>query len=260
MGRVWMRCGRCLPPRRSPGAGRRGPLAGSGIAAVVAPSSSISMARARQPASAPCRRGPPYLPPPQRRLDAMCAPGYKGRRGEVVRTRTTVLQIHTRQWVGTFGGKGNGDYRGELATAQQVVGTYLDTWDLPHKAGIIRADGIYGDPAVLAQIVRAGFHELGRGKGYALLDHPHMQAVLAQTAPVTITTPESQVTYEASALELGRTFGAQRPCPAAAGNHARLRRLPCPHRGAQRGGRMSHAVSGSEHAGRLQQGSPTSSL
>jgi len=31
----------------------------------------------------------PTLPPPQRRLDAVCAPGYTGRkRGEVVRTRT----------------------------------------------------------------------------------------------------------------------------------------------------------------------------
>ncbi len=32
----------------------------------------------------------PELPPPRRRLDAVCAPGYTGRkRGEVVRTRTT---------------------------------------------------------------------------------------------------------------------------------------------------------------------------
>ncbi len=137
------------------------------------------------------------LPPPQRRLEAICAPGYKGRRrGEVVRTRTTVLQMHTRQWVGTFGGKGNGDYRGELATALQAVEAYLEAWDLPRAAGIIRVDGQYGDPAVLAQIVQAGFHVLGRGKGYALLEHPHVQAVLAQTVPVTITSLESQVTSE----------------------------------------------------------------
>src|SRR5215467_15835715 len=56
------------------------------------------------------------LPPAKRRLDAVCVPGYRGRkRGEVVRTRTTVLQMHTRQWVGTYAGKGNGDYQGELA-------------------------------------------------------------------------------------------------------------------------------------------------
>ena len=41
----------------------------------------------------------PDLPPPQRRLQAVCAPGYTGRkRGEVVRTRTTLLQAHTHQW------------------------------------------------------------------------------------------------------------------------------------------------------------------
>ena len=52
----------------------------------------------------------PELPAPRRRLDAVCAPGYTGgTRGEVVRTRTTALQMHTRQWIGTYAGKGNGD-------------------------------------------------------------------------------------------------------------------------------------------------------
>jgi hypothetical protein len=47
----------------------------------------------------------PDLPAAQRRLDEVCAPGYLGRkRGETVRTRTTVLQAHTHQWVGTFSG------------------------------------------------------------------------------------------------------------------------------------------------------------
>jgi hypothetical protein len=139
----------------------------------------------------------PTLPPAKRRLDAVCAPGYQGRRrGEVVRTRTAVLQMHTRQWLGTFGGRGNGDYRGELARALRVVGTYLEAWDLPHAAGIIRLDGLYGDPAVIAQIVQSGLHVLGRGRSYALLEHPQVQAVLAQTVPVPVTSLESQVTYE----------------------------------------------------------------
>ncbi len=59
-------------------------------------------------------------PPVQRRLSEVCAPGYTGRkRGEVVRTRTTILQAHTHQWVGTFSGAGNGDYRGELRQAKK---------------------------------------------------------------------------------------------------------------------------------------------
>jgi len=40
------------------------------------------------------------LPPAFRRLDEVCAPGYRGRkRGEVVRTRTTVSQAHCYQWL-----------------------------------------------------------------------------------------------------------------------------------------------------------------
>src|SRR5260370_40168631 len=40
---------------------------------------------------------------PQRRLRPLCAPGYTGRkRGEGVRSRTTILQAHTHQFLGTF--------------------------------------------------------------------------------------------------------------------------------------------------------------
>lgn len=56
------------------------------------------------------------LPPAFRRLDDVCAPGYRGRkRGEVVRTRTTVAQAQSYQWLGSFGNKGNGHYRGNCA-------------------------------------------------------------------------------------------------------------------------------------------------
>lgn len=82
------------------------------------------------------------LPRAQRRLDALCGPGYQGhRRGEVVRTRTTVLPMHTRQWLGSFGGRGNGDYRGELQAALTAITTYLTAWELPACGGIVRLDG-----------------------------------------------------------------------------------------------------------------------
>lgn len=55
------------------------------------------------------------LPLALRRLDDVCAPGYRGRRrGEVVRTRTTVSQAHSYSWLGSFGTRGNGRYREEL--------------------------------------------------------------------------------------------------------------------------------------------------
>src|SRR5712691_4562158 len=55
------------------------------------------------------------LPPPFRRLNDVCAPGYTGRkRGEIVRTRTVVSQAHSYHWLGSFGNRGNGRYLEEL--------------------------------------------------------------------------------------------------------------------------------------------------
>jgi len=94
----------------------------------------------------------PTLPLAKRRLDAVCAPGYKGRkRGEVVRTRTTALQMHTRQWVGTYGGRGNGDYQKELASAVRAIITYLKHFALNLEVALVRLDGQYSDAVVIAQ-------------------------------------------------------------------------------------------------------------
>ncbi len=58
------------------------------------------------------------MPTAFRRLDDVCAPGYRGRkRGQVVRTRTVVSQAHSFQWLGSFGNRGNGLYRVELRQA-----------------------------------------------------------------------------------------------------------------------------------------------
>ena len=74
------------------------------------------------------------LPPSCRRLDEVCAPGYRGRkRGEVVRTRTTVSQAHSYQWLGTFGNRGNGRYREELRKGLSAIGQYLTTHRLPQE-------------------------------------------------------------------------------------------------------------------------------
>lgn len=114
----------------------------------------------------------PTLPAARRRLDVVCAPGYTGRkRGEVVRTRTTVLQMHTRQWIGTYSGRGNGDYRGELASALQTIATYLAFFALPTKLALVRLDGQYGDAVVIAQLIDAGVSLVTRGRGY-----PHLRA------------------------------------------------------------------------------------
>src|SRR2546421_3937741 len=170
----------------------------------------------------PCN---PELPPARRRLDAVCAPGYTGRkRGEVVRTRTTALQMHTRQWVGTYAGRGNGDYRDELASALQAITAYLKYFALAPEVALVRLDGQYGDAAVIAQLILAGVYLLTRGRGYQLLQHPQIQRVLAHppTASVTrMNTGEVVELFEGGWLELGeglphaRVIVARHPAPPA---------------------------------------------
>src|SRR5215472_2607266 len=119
---------------------------------------------------------------------AVCAPGYMGRkRGEVVRSRTTALQMHTRQWIATYSGKGNEDYRGELASTLQGVAGYLEQFSLPLETALIRLDGQYGDAAVIAQIMRTSMHLVPRGKAYQLLERPSIQQILAHPPTASMT-------------------------------------------------------------------------
>jgi hypothetical protein len=128
------------------------------------------------------------LPTAKRRLDAVCAPGYRGRkRGEVVRTRTTALQMHTRQWVGTYAGKGNGDYRGELASALRSITAYLKHFAFPKDVALVRLDGAYGDATVIAQLLLAGTSFVTRWRGYQLLESPRIQLVLAHPPTASVT-------------------------------------------------------------------------
>jgi hypothetical protein len=135
----------------------------------------------------------PDLPPAQRRLDEVCAPGYTGRkRGEVLRTRTTILQAHTHQWVGTFSGTsgaGNGDYRGELKQAVKAISAYVQAQSLPLRQAVVRLDGQYGNGTILADLAGLGY--VMRGKDYSLLDLPLVQARLALPPDQQSTHPET---------------------------------------------------------------------
>lgn len=84
----------------------------------------------------------PDRPAPQRRLREVCAPGYTGRkRGEVVRTRTTVLQAHTHQWLASFANPGNGQDREELRRAVAAIQSYLQAHGFSEQRALIRLDG-----------------------------------------------------------------------------------------------------------------------
>lgn len=130
------------------------------------------------------------LPPAQRRLDEVCAPGYTGRkRGEVVRTRTVVSQAHTSQWLGSFGNRGNGEYRKELKHALGVIRCYLAAHGLPQARVLLRLDGLYGTGASIADL--AGLCFVMRGKDYTVLDHPVVQARLHLPPDTYFSRPES---------------------------------------------------------------------
>ncbi|MGH9555769.1 MAG: hypothetical protein ACRD2Y_08090 [Terriglobales bacterium] len=139
----------------------------------------------------------PDLPAAQRRMDMVCAPGYLGRkRGEVVRTRTTVLQAHTQEWLGTFSNSGNGEYALELEAACYVITAYLAARTMQPSQALIRLDGLYGTIGLLARIQPFKLGFLTRGRDYQLLDHPAVQARLLQPCDLTVTHLESQVQRE----------------------------------------------------------------
>lgn len=134
----------------------------------------------------------PGLPAPHRRLEQVCAPGYTGRkRGEVVRTRTTVLQPFTHQWMGTYSGAGNGKYREELQRALEAVTWYALAFSLPLSQVVIRLDGLYGNAAPLSTVLNTGLGVITRSKDYTLLNRAEVKARLARPPDGESTHPES---------------------------------------------------------------------
>jgi hypothetical protein len=137
------------------------------------------------------------VPAPQRRMQPVCAPGYTGRkRGEVVRTRTTILQAHTQEWLGTFSGAGNGDYQAELDAACRVTVAYLASKGMSPSQAVMRLDGLYGTTAFLVRLHQYKLGFLTRGRMYQLLDHATVQARLQQPSDGVVTHPETQVRRE----------------------------------------------------------------
>lgn len=145
------------------------------------------------------------LPAAFRRLDDVCAPGYRGRkRGEVVRTRTTVSQAHSYQWLGSFGNRGNGRYREDLRQGLSAIRRYLTASQLDPSRTLLRLDGQYGNGAVLSDV--AGFAFVTRGKDYGVLDHPSIQARLHLPPDQFQQRPESQLVrslYDCPNVPLG---------------------------------------------------------
>jgi hypothetical protein len=157
----------------------------------------------------------PELPPAQRRFDQVCAPGHLGRkRGEVVRTRTTILQAHTHQFLGTFGNPGNGQYRTELKLARRVMTTYAQALSFPLSHIVIRLDGLYGNAAPLLDLLEKdpegaeGLAVVVRGKDYHLIEQPAIQQRLKLPPDQMTLHPESgarRALYDCGQIHLTST-------------------------------------------------------
>jgi len=104
--------------------------------------------------------------------------------------------MHTRQWIGTYAGRGNGDYRSELASALRSITTYLKLFALTPEVALVRLDGQYGDTVAMAQLLKAGVYFVTRARGYHVLEHPQIQGVLAHPPTARVTRVNSDEVVE----------------------------------------------------------------
>ncbi len=128
----------------------------------------------------------------KRRSRRACAPGYRGRkRGQAVRTRTTIAQAHTREWLGNFAVAGNGDAKGELNRACGVIERYCAGIELPLQQAILRLDGLYGRAYYLRILQKKQIPYITRCCDYQLLKDPGVKAQLAQAPQQQYEHPDS---------------------------------------------------------------------
>jgi len=92
-------------------------------------------------------------------------------------------EMHTHQWVGTSAGKGNGDSRGELASALQAITTYLKHFAFSPEMALIRLDGQYGDAAVIAETHSGRRAWRSAGKGVSALGASPKEAACWRDRP-----------------------------------------------------------------------------
>jgi len=75
-----------------------------------------------------------------------------------------VSQAHSYHWLGSFGNRGNRQYRVELRKALAAIMRYLTVHQIPQARALLRLDGQYGTAPALSDV--AGFAFVTRGKEY----------------------------------------------------------------------------------------------
>jgi hypothetical protein len=152
-------------------------------------------------------------PPVRRRLKPLCAAGYVGRgRGELVRTRTAVQQAHTQEWLGTFGGEGNGQLYAELARGCEAVRAYLAAQHLPPSAALVRLDGLYGYVPSVSIVTQFGLQYVVRCVDYGLIRHLRLIEKLAELPAEDFEMPDTgthRLLYEVGVVSWQGTRSSQ---------------------------------------------------
>ena len=97
-----------------------------------------------------------------------------------MRTRLTVQQAHTHEWIGTFGNAGNGERWPRLRRGVEAIVAYLRARGVTPSDGLIRLDGEFGWARAALLFVEHALGYLMRCSDYRLLDSPEAQAALAR--------------------------------------------------------------------------------
>ena len=132
-------------------------------------------------------------PQVRRRRSQGMAPGYAGRkRGEVQRSRLTLQQAHTSEWLGSWGNPGNGDRWAELRDAAVAVVDYMSARGLAAHQAVVRLDGAYGrpwTPFILTAHYNVGY--ITRCVDYQLLKRTAVRHALKTQSPVSFHQPDT---------------------------------------------------------------------
>ncbi|HEY6406925.1 MAG TPA: hypothetical protein VIY29_05600, partial [Ktedonobacteraceae bacterium] len=119
-----------------------------------------------------------------------------------------IIQAHTQQFLGTFSGPGNGDYRGDLRRAARVITSYAAQLGLPSTSILMRLDGLYGDAAPLLDVLSADLAMIVRSRAYHLLDLDVVKLRLMHAPDHLSTHPESgmaRALYDCASVPLTPT-------------------------------------------------------
>jgi hypothetical protein len=153
------------------------------------------------------------LPSPRRRLDAIAAPGYAGRkRGEVQVSMGALQHSGTGQWVHAVAQPGNPTVSAMLAEVLPAVRPWLEQAGAATERVLVRVDGAGGNVRSFQAVVQHGLDYLARVACYDLLRLPPVAAWLEQAQWHDV--PDSGSGPKRQAAELGAWPWSGRLLPA----------------------------------------------